>query len=217
MIALDHIGLAATTLEQGIAYVFERTGITVPLGGAHPGKGTHNALTATGDSSYLEIIAPDPSQAEPEFPRMFDQDSTATKAALMDGPRIQTYLLRTDDIERDMAIYREHGFDLGQSVSAARGALRWQIALRPDGKLNAQGAVPVLLQWPDGPHVSDAMDNQGLRLQNLTLRTPQAAKISALFAALGFHDTRISVTQDATPLITATYQTPNGQLVALGD
>ena len=217
MIALDHIGLAATTLEQGIDYVFGRTGITVPLGGAHPGKGTHNALTATGDTSYLEIIAPDPDQPEPEFPRMFDQDSTTTKAALMGGPRIQTYLLRTDDIERDMAIFRDHGFDLGQSVAAARGALNWQIALRPDGKLNAQGAVPVLLQWPDGPHVSAAMDNQALRLQNLTIRTPQAGDLTALFAALGFEDTRITVTQDATPLITATYQIPNGQLVTLGD
>lgn len=217
MIALDHIALATATLSEGVDYVKTRSGVTVPFGGAHPGRGTHNALTATGGGSYLEIIAPDPEQDEPQTPRLFDLDATTTKAALMGGPRIQTYLLRTDDIERNMAIYREHGFDLGDSVTAARGDLRWKIALRPDGKLNAQGVVPVLLQWPDGPHVSARMDNQGLTLHRLDIHTPLADELTALYRALGLVDDRIEVIPAATPLITATYQTPDGQLAVLGD
>ncbi|PLS22070.1 VOC family protein [Neptunicoccus cionae] len=217
MIALDHIALAAATLSEGVDYVMARSGVTVPFGGAHPGRGTHNALTATGGGTYLEIIAPDPEQDEPETPRLFDLDATTTRAALMGGPRVQTYLLRTDDIERDMAIFREHGFDLGDSVTAARGDLRWKIALRPDGKLNAQGVVPVLLQWPEGPHVSESMDNQGFALHRLEIRTPLADELTSLYRALGLVDDRIKVIPAATPAIIATYQTPDGKLAVLGD
>ena len=44
------------------------------MGGSHPGLGTHNALLSLGDESYLEIIAPDPTQPKPDHPRIFGLD-----------------------------------------------------------------------------------------------------------------------------------------------
>jgi hypothetical protein len=216
MIALDHIALAAATLEQGIAYVLAQTGITVPFGGQHPGRGTHNALTATGSESYLEVIARDPEQAEPQSPRMFDLSNAAVQDALKSAPRIQTFLLRTDDITRDLEIARAAGFDLGDAITASRGNLRWKIALRRDGSLYANGAVPVLLEWPEGPHVSVTMDAQGLILNRLTITTPQAGPIANLFQTLGFADPRVVLCTGETTKLSAEYTTPTGDIALLG-
>ena len=210
MIALDHIALAAASLEAGIDYVRTRTGVTTPFGGQHPNMGTHNALTATGGDSYLEIIAPDPSQPTPKAPRAFGMDETD-----LSQPRIQTYLLRTDDIARDLAVARDHGFDLGEALEMSRGDLRWKIALHPDRRLTEGGAFPVLLEWPEGPHVSTNMDTQNLTLRQIFVTTPNPKPITTCFNALGFYDPRVRLMQ-GDPNITATYTTPDGKTATLG-
>lgn len=211
MIALDHIVLAARTLPRGVAVVRDLTGVTVPPGGVHPKMGTHNALTATGGGSYLEIIAPDPDQGRPVRPRAFAIDKTN-----LTTPRLQTFLVRSDDIDRDLAIAREAGFDLGAALAMSRGDLHWKIALHEDRKLTAGGAFPGLLQWPDGPHVSAAMDDQGLDLHQLNVASPQADLINETLVQMGFSDPRVVFKTAQETLLTATYRTPDGRLVTLG-
>lgn len=61
---LDHVVIKVDDLAQASA-VFTDWGFTVVAGGEHPAFGSHNALIAFADGSYLELIAfrePQPSQ-----------------------------------------------------------------------------------------------------------------------------------------------------------
>ncbi len=216
MIRIDHFALAAQTLEIGQEYVRNITGLTVPLGGVHQGMGTHNCLMATGDDSYIEIIAKDPNQPEPATPRAFDLDNPATVAKTGAGPHIQNVILRTDDAARDLQLARDAGVDLGEIVDAARGDLRWVLVLRKDRTLALNGAAPPLIEWPVGPHVSHTMPDAGLILTKLTIATPEADALTALFTAINVQDNRLFVEHGPEKHITATYTTPDGRTVVVG-
>ncbi len=66
---LDHLVMAAHTLEQGVAWCEAVLGATPAAGGKHVGMGTHNRLLSIGSvafpQAYLEIIAIDPEAPPP--------------------------------------------------------------------------------------------------------------------------------------------------------
>ena len=57
---LDHLVVAAATLEQGEDYIESRLGARPLRGGKHVAMGTHNSLLRLGEKTYLEVIAVDP-------------------------------------------------------------------------------------------------------------------------------------------------------------
>jgi hypothetical protein len=56
-LAFDHAVLAVRDLDASMAE-WDRAGFTVIRGGIHPDFGTHNALIAFADGTYLELLAP---------------------------------------------------------------------------------------------------------------------------------------------------------------
>src|SRR6478672_9307987 len=60
---IDHVILGINDLQKGIDELERRTGVRAVFGGAHPGRGTQNALIALGGEHYLEILAPNPAEA----------------------------------------------------------------------------------------------------------------------------------------------------------
>lgn len=208
MITFDHLAVTAPDLQAGTGHVRAQTGLTLPVGGEHPQMATHNRITRFSDDTYLEIITPNPAALAPNRPRWFNLD-TVTR------PGLSAWIVRTDDIGRCIATAATLGIDLGQAVPLQRGDLRWRFSLRDDGSIPLNGAAPLVIQWDtDGPHPAANMPDAGLRLDQLTITTPQADKLRALLSALGMSNLP-KINTGAAVELAATLALPDGRKATL--
>ena len=204
--ALDHLVVAAATLEQGEDYVESRLGARPLRGGRHVAMGTHNSLLKLGEKIYLEVIAIDPDGVAPGRARWFGLDTAALRAELQTAPRLIHWVARTDDI---VAARRACPVDCGEVQAMGRGAFEWRITIPADGHLPGGGVLPTLIEWADERHPADAMPNAGIRLVALAGAHPEPDAIRSALAALSLSDT-IKVTYAATPRLAAMLQTRRG-------
>lgn len=182
MTTIDHITIAAHTLEQGVAYVADALGIEPPPGGAHPRMGTHNHLLRLGESLFLEVIAVDPLMPAPSRPRWFQLDDPVLQAQLRIKPRLLTWVARPHDIAASMLA---SSVPLGALEVMTRGALRWLISFPEDGSLPEQGLIPSLIKWTDGPHPATRMPELDCFLERFEARHPDPAAYRAQLASIG--------------------------------
>jgi len=205
MAFLDHITIAACTLDEGAAYVRRVLGVDVPFGGAHPLMATHNRLMQIGDGAFLEIIAPDPA-AKPQRPRWFGLDDPAMQARLAQSPQFITWVVRVPDL---VAALRDVDASVGEAVRVTRGDLSWLLSIPPDGSMPYDGAHPSLIQWPAGPHPSEHMVDLGCRLERFRIEHPDAVRLAAALDAI-LDDDRIVIAPGDTVRFRATIRTPAG-------
>ena len=109
---IDHLVIVVPELEAAIAS-YRGLGFTVVPGGRHP-IGTHNALIAFADGSYLELIA----FFEPNAQHRWYQ-------RLQQGGGLIDLCLQTDDLAGDVRAFR----DAGVAIADPRPLSR----VRPDG------------------------------------------------------------------------------------
>jgi hypothetical protein len=147
----------------------------VPLspGGQHPGWGTHNRLLQLGGGVYLELIAPDPAAPDPATPRPFMLDDDAMRARLKRRPHLVHWLVRADDLERELAGLR---YLPGTPTPMTRGTLRWRITLPTGGRPAGDGLLPTVIRWdvPMTEHPTARLPEVGVRLAGLAVRGPRA-------------------------------------------
>ncbi|MDG1266003.1 MAG: VOC family protein [Ilumatobacter sp.] len=146
MAVIDHLVLAVPDLDAAIADFELSYGVRPAIGGRHQGLGTHNALISFGES-YLELIAPDPSQPDPDSPRPFGVDD-------IDAPRLATFAVRPDTengetVEILIAACQAASHDTGPLVSMSRQApdgsvLTWRLTFPT---MTHDGLVPFLIDW----------------------------------------------------------------------
>lgn len=202
-VALDHITVAAATLDEAASYVEERLGVESGPGGVHRRMGTHNRLLQLGPGLFLEMIAPDPDNTTPEL-HWFGLGDGETLASLRrNGPRLATWVVRSDDI----AIGAQSPIALGAPVRVTRGDLEWSITVPDHGSMPADGAMPTLIQWPEGPHPATRMADRGLGLVSLHVHSP--LDVAAACAKIGFLDTRVAF-ENGPLLLRARIATPRG-------
>lgn len=142
---VDHVVVAIDSLEGGIEMLQQLTGVKPVYGGAHPGRGTHNALLSLGPGVYLELIAPNPADSV-RTPR-------TTSMAAYKLPHPIGWAVRSHDADSLRASLMERGLDGGNVAPGSRerpdgSTLRWR-TLTPWGQLNSS-ILPFYIQWAPG-------------------------------------------------------------------
>jgi hypothetical protein len=204
--ALDHLVVAASTLEGGSDWALRTLGVRPHPGGRHLAMGTHNALIGLGPRLFLEIIAIDPEGTAPSRPRWFDLDEPRMRANLAEGPALIHWVARTNDIEVDATRTQ---LDPGAILPMRRGDFEWRITVPDDGHLPAGGLVPTLIQWSDRRHPADALADTGVQLVALAGEHTDPAPVRAALAALGLSET-LKVTYGRSVRLAAMLRTPRG-------
>ncbi len=210
-LALDHLVVAARTLEEGARWLEGRTGVPTVAGGRHARMGTHNRLMALGTDAYLEIIAIDPDAPAPGRPRWFALDTQAMQARLAAGPALVHWVARTGDLEaaRNMA----PDF-VGEMLALSRGDYRWRIGVPRDGALPDGGAFPTLIQWEGDRHPAAELPQSGCALEMVTVRSPRVDAISATLDRLGLRaDARLHFAHGEVAALSAILRSPRGMVI----
>ncbi len=176
LLELDHLVLAARTLDEGVDWCETTLGLRPQAGGQHLFMGTHNRVFGIASPAfpraYFEIIAIDPGLPEPNRARWFGLDDPVLQRTLNQGPQLVSWVARCDDIAAARASMLVGGVDCGTVEHAERatprGLLRWKISLRADGRRVLGGAAPALIEWGD-VHPTDSMAGSGIAMESMCL------------------------------------------------
>jgi len=133
--AIDHLVVVVQDLAQA-SQDYEQLGFTVVPGGQHP-VGSHNALIAFQDGSYLEIIA-------------FYRDAVDHRwwGPLQKGERLVDFCFQTDDLSGDTERLRAAGVAINNPVPWSRKRpdgyeLKWRLSLATGSH---RGVAPFLIE-----------------------------------------------------------------------
>ena len=215
---VDHLVVAASNLDEGVAWCETTLGVTPGPGGEHPLMGTHNRLCSIASAAfpraYLEIIAiksGSPHTRKTGASRWFDLDKPGLQAQLANtGPQLIHFVAHTANARAGVRALAALQIDRGELIEASRstplGLLRWKIAVRADGQRLFYGALPTLIEWGD-VHPATTMAANGVHLQSLRATHPQSAQLRSACSAIGLG--RFDIAHDA-PNLLATLQTPRG-------
>lgn len=218
---IDHLVVAAASLQQGVDWCEATLGITPGPGGQHPLMGTHNRLfkisTASYPSAYCEIIAIDSgaiNTRRTSAKRWFDLDSAVLQDAISrSGPRLIHFVASSANALESSAALSRLTLDRGELLAASRmtaqGLLSWKITVRPDGQRLFYGALPTLIEWGQ-VHPSQAMADSGVTLVSLEACHPRPQELRQAHDAIGLAGVLVNA---GAPDLIATLQTPKGQVV----
>ena len=218
---VDHLVVAAATLDEAAAWCERTLGVVPGPGGEHPLMGTHNRLLSIASPPYpdvyLELLAINSGAAcarPAGLKRWFDlDDSELQQQLLKKGPRLIHFVARTASASAAGRALRRIGLERGEVLKASRptaqGVLSWKIAVRDDGQRLFYGALPTLIEWGD-LHPARSMPVSGVVLTSLQVAHPRADALRTGFEVIGL--TGVGMATGA-PNIAATLQTPRGVVV----
>ncbi len=154
----DHFIVLVNDLAQAMT-AYRQLGFAVNAGGAHPAFGSHNALVAFADGTYLELLA-------------FTDEALAAKtfwqtgvSKLRTGEGFGGFVLASNELAAEVARCRALNLGAPQPGSRVRPdgqRVVWQTALFAS---NPSGALPFLIQdeTPRDLRVEPARDGIGSR------------------------------------------------------
>mmetsp|Transcript_35929 Transcript_35929/g.98952 ORF Transcript_35929/g.98952 Transcript_35929/m.98952 type:complete len:237 (-) Transcript_35929:71-781(-) len=221
--AVDHFVLAlphAMTLEEGVSWFEDLTGVRAAIGGRHVGRGTHNAVASLGSQAYIELLALDPEQ--PDGATWMGMETCPVR------PRIVAWAARAvpglvdsaGELDAMVQQARASGYEPGVVKKFARATpagdeLRWRLAFNHWRQpLPGGGVVPFLIAWDDGapPPMETAPQGLSLRAFSATHPSPAAEVLPAL-QALGCDTFRVEADESVdAPCLELLLDTPKGPI-----
>ena len=202
-VQIDHIILGINDLERGVAEFEAKTGVRPAFGGAHPGRGTHNALASLGGGTYIEILAPNPAEVK--------SDAMTAGLATLTALTPVGWALAATDLADVKQRAEAGGVTTTQVMPGARNL--------PDGSrlewmtigvtAPAHDWAPFFIQWGDPGLQPSRTSPAGCTLASVALAGPRPEALRTLFAAVGFE---LAVTEAEQSGMTVTLNCPNGQV-----
>ena len=177
---IDHLVYTASNLTTGMDEIERLLGVRPVPGGQHPDFGTHNALLSIGSSTYLEVIAPDPSLKSPEQGLLF-------RKHFKQSPRLTRWVISAEKINELANKVSDGGLNLGDVQSGSREkpdgtVLSWKLTdLRV---MPLDGAIPFLISWGDTPHPARSAPRAG-ELVELRIEHPSPSKVEEALELIG--------------------------------
>jgi len=205
---VDHLLYGCPDLETGIADVERLTGVRPAYGGQHLGLGTHNALLSLGTRTYLEVIAPDPAQADLGVTLPYG-------IATLGAPSLRTWAAAPSAIDEAVSSARAAGVGFGDVSAHSRRApdgsdVRWRMATPPAAG-DGPALVPFLIDWGTSAHPASRAP-AGVRLVELTLRARDPDHLEAVLHAIGV---TVPIVRSDTTGIDAVLVGPSGRNVVM--
>jgi hypothetical protein len=206
---LDHLVVAATQLDEARYWARQTLGVEATQGGQHLTMGTHNALIKLSDTTYLELIAIDPSLPAPAHPRWFGLSDTNTTQALQQrGPQLVSWVASTSDVNAANTVF-------GYTVQDfKRNQYRWQMGFAAQGVPHEGGAVPLLIEWKSVLHPCQALPDTQCRLVQIELAVQHPDETELLLKAIRFQlerNVRLVISR-GTPRLRAILESPLGRI-----
>ncbi|MBI1728973.1 MAG: VOC family protein [Candidatus Rokubacteria bacterium] len=129
---IDHVMICVPSLEQGID-AYTRIGFNIYPGGAHPGKGTHNAIAFHGED-YLELMSVSDRAEYLAARAAADNAGPSLLDFLAAGGGFRYVVVQSDDLAAEVVTMRQRGVDVSDPAPGARRPpggqdLRWKAAV----------------------------------------------------------------------------------------
>jgi hypothetical protein len=175
---VDHVILGIDDLQKGIDELERRTGVRAEFGGAHPGRGTQNALISLGEHHYLEILAPNPKEKGSEMAGELRKLTALTPVG---------WAARANDLLATQRLLRSHGAQTGEIRPGARKRpdgtrLAWKTL---DYTSPASPLLPFFIEWDHASAHPSATSPGGCRLAGLFLEDPNPTVLRDALRAAG--------------------------------
>jgi hypothetical protein len=97
---------------------------------------------------------------------------------------------------------------VGYPIDLARGALRWQMAVPPNGRLPFDNLFPALIQWHGDLHPARMLVQSGCRLRRLVVSHPEGLELAKLLGQM-----EGVVFDTGAAALRAEFETPHGPRV----
>ena len=197
---LDHIVLAAPDLEEAIKDFQKKSGIEPVIAGTIKGLGIKCARVSFNDSSYLEIIAPDPNSPGPI-------------GELLKSKRLKELTpfhwavrsARTEELKDEVAKFGYTPDHISMFGAKSDGTpKKWEMLYLYKHKLG--GICPFFINWANSDHPCAKLPVVG-KLKKFSIRAPEDDPVHQLLDHVGTEKINI---EEGKPKISFQFSSPEG-------